>query len=86
MECLVMLLIMMMVHQLMNVMRRLIDDMNDDDLPEMLNNIGECRWSDNWQARGKSSYSLEKDLEILHKLSDKSQQDLYRGCQSSTKF
>ncbi|CAH1435321.1 unnamed protein product [Lactuca virosa] len=38
------------------------DDLNDDDLDEMLNNIGQCKWCDKLQATGRP---LEgKNIEI----------------------
>ncbi|KAJ9538674.1 hypothetical protein OSB04_031407 [Centaurea solstitialis] len=36
------------------------DDIHDDDLDEMLNNIGQSTWGDNWQTSGESSSTLDK--------------------------
>lgn len=62
------------------------NDLNDDDLDEMLNNIGQSKWGDNWQASGESSCILDKDLETLQRLMDESHEELYEGCQSYSKF
>ncbi|KAJ9544771.1 hypothetical protein OSB04_024478 [Centaurea solstitialis] len=48
------------------------DDINNDDLDEMLNNIGQS--------------TLDKDLETLDRLSDELHQELYKECQSYSKF
>ncbi|KAI3503691.1 hypothetical protein L1887_32140 [Cichorium endivia] len=56
------------------------DDLNDDDdLDEMLNNIGQSKWGDNWQAGGEPSCTFDKDLETLQRLMDESHQELYDG-------
>lgn len=60
------------------------DDLNDDDLDEMLNNIGQRKWCDNLQASGDSSCTLDKDFEALQRLMDESHHELYEGCQMKT--
>ena len=62
------------------------DDMNDDDLDEMLNNIGQSTWGDDWHTSGGSSSTSDKDLETLRRLEDESHQELYPGCQNYSKF
>ncbi|KAI3700028.1 hypothetical protein L2E82_44641 [Cichorium intybus] len=58
------------------------DDLNDDDdLDDMLNNIGKSKWGDNWQAGGESSCTFDKDLETLQRLMDELRQELYEGCE-----
>ncbi|GKB66458.1 hypothetical protein Tco_0927870, partial [Tanacetum coccineum] len=44
------------------------NDMDDDDLDEMLNNIGESRGCVNWHSSGESSSTLDKDVETLLRL------------------
>ena len=46
------------------------DYMSDDDLDEMLDNIGESTWGDDWQTRSNSSSPVDKNLKTLRKLLD----------------
>ncbi|GJR23864.1 leucine-rich repeat protein [Tanacetum coccineum] len=62
------------------------DDMSDDDLDEMLDNIGHSTWGDNWQTRSNSSVPVDKNLNTLRKLLDESHEELYAGCQTFSKF
>ncbi|GJX46143.1 glycine-rich protein [Tanacetum coccineum] len=62
------------------------DDMSDDDLDDMLDNIGQSTWGDGWKTSGKSEGRFDKDLETLHRLLDDSQQALYQGCPTYSKF
>ncbi|XP_071700593.1 uncharacterized protein [Rutidosis leptorrhynchoides] len=61
-------------------------DDSDNDLDEMLENIGNGMWGNNWKNSDGSSSSDEKDLENLRKLFDESRQELYRGCKNYSKF
>ncbi|PWA54934.1 ribosomal protein S5/Elongation factor G/III/V family protein [Artemisia annua] len=47
------------------------DDISDIDLGDMLDDIGQSTWGDNWKT------SIEKDLEALHRLLDDSHKALY---------
>ena len=62
------------------------NDMDDDDLGEMLNNIGESRGGVNWQSDGESSSTFNKDVETLRLLLAESHQELYTGCQTFSIF
>ncbi|GKB94209.1 hypothetical protein Tco_0980346 [Tanacetum coccineum] len=62
------------------------DDMSDDDLDEMLDNIGQSTWGENWQTRSNSSAPVDKNLNTLRKLLDESHEELYAGCQTFSKF
>nr|GEX51449.1 hypothetical protein [Tanacetum cinerariifolium] len=55
------------------------NDMDDDDLDEMLNNIGESREGVNWHSSGESSSTLDKDVKTLRLLLDESHQELFTG-------
>ncbi|GJV84824.1 leucine-rich repeat protein [Tanacetum coccineum] len=62
------------------------DDMSDDDLDEMLDNIGQSTWGENWQTKSNSSVLVEKNLNTLRKLLDESHEELYAGCQKFSKL
>ena len=62
------------------------DYMSDDDLDEMLDNIGQSTWGDDWQTRSNSSSPVDKSLKTLRKLLDESHEELYEGCENFSKF
>ncbi|GJR84852.1 glycine-rich protein [Tanacetum coccineum] len=62
------------------------NDMSHDDFDDMLDNLGQNTWGDGWKTSGKSEGRFDKDLETLHRLLDDSQQALYQGCPTYSKF